>query len=107
MKSLLKQVGKHPIGTMLKGMGPTVAASLPPNTLNVLEGQTFFPNAIASPFMTALAQAFVIGAILCFVALFSQRLGAKNTFTRKKKFTKNKRECKDLRSCLFAAFFPH
>jgi EmrB/QacA subfamily drug resistance transporter len=75
-------LGYNPIGTLLQGMGPTVVASLPQNTLNVLTGQTFFPNAIASPFMTALTQAFIIAAILCFLAAaFSALRGKKYVYS--------------------------
>jgi EmrB/QacA subfamily drug resistance transporter len=75
-------LGYNPIGTLLRAMGPTVAASLPQNTLNILTGQTFFPNAIASPFMTALTQAFVIAAILCFLAaVFSALRGKKYVYS--------------------------
>ena len=45
-----------------------MASAIPTNTLNVLKGRSFFPNAIASPFMSALTTAFIIGAILCFAA---------------------------------------
>ena len=37
-------------------------------TINYLTGSTFFPNAISAPFMTALREAFIIGAIMCIVA---------------------------------------
>ena len=75
-------LGYNPIGTLLQAMGPTVTASLSQNTLNVLTGQTFFPNAIASPFMTALTQAFIIAAILCFLAaVFSALRGKKYVYT--------------------------
>jgi EmrB/QacA subfamily drug resistance transporter len=75
-------LGYNPIGTLLQAMGPTVTASLSQNTLNVLTGQTFFPNAIASPFMTALTQAFVIAAVLCFLAaVFSALRGKKYVYS--------------------------
>ena len=75
-------LGYNPIGTLLQAMGPTVTASLSQNTLNVLTGQTFFPNAIASPFMTALTQAFIIAAILCFLAaVFSALRGKKYVYS--------------------------
>ena len=78
-------LGYNPIGTMLKGMG-SIAAGLPQSTLNVLEGQTFFPNAIASPFMTALTTAFIFAAVLCFLAaLFSGLRGKKPILSRMKK----------------------
>ncbi len=71
-------LGYNPIGTMLKGMG-TLATSLPASTINTLESQSFFPNAISTPFMTALTTAFIFAAILCFIAaLFSALRGGKN-----------------------------
>jgi hypothetical protein len=36
--------------------------------MNYLTGSTFFPNAISSPFMTALREAFIIGAVMCVIA---------------------------------------
>jgi hypothetical protein len=63
---------------MLKSMG-SIAAGLPQSTLNVLEGQTFFPNAIASPFMTALTTAFIFAAVLCFLAALFSGLRGKKT----------------------------
>lgn len=71
-------LGYNPIGTLLQGMGP-LAAGLPDASRAVLEGQTFFPNAIAAPFMSALTIAFVIAAVLCFLAaVFSALRGPKN-----------------------------
>jgi hypothetical protein len=76
-------LGYNPIGTMLKGMG-TIATSLPPSTLNTLESQTFFPNAISSPFMSALTTAFIFAAVLCFAAaVFSALRGGKSVCKEK------------------------
>jgi MFS family permease len=75
-------LGYNPVGTILHTMGPTVAASLPQKTMNILTGQTFFPNAIASPFMSALTTAFIISALLCFLAaMFSALRGKKYVYT--------------------------
>jgi len=72
-------LGYNPIGTLLQTMNPTLVAALPQHTLTLLEGQTFFPNAIASPFMNALIIAFIIAAILCLMAaVFSALRGGKN-----------------------------
>jgi hypothetical protein len=71
-------LGYNPIGTLLQGMGPVVTASIPQHTLTVLKGQTFFPNVIASPFMNALTEAFVIAAVLCFTAAVFSALRGKN-----------------------------
>jgi EmrB/QacA subfamily drug resistance transporter len=72
-------LGYNPIGTLLQAMGP-IAASLPQSTLSTLTSTTFFPNAIANPFMTALSQAFLLAAVLCFMAaIFSALRGKKTT----------------------------
>jgi EmrB/QacA subfamily drug resistance transporter len=78
-------LGYNPVGTLLHSMGPTVAATIPQNTLNILTGQSFFPNAISTPFMTALTEAFIIAAVLCFVAAaFSALRGPKNGHSENK-----------------------
>ena len=71
-------LGYNPIGTMLKGMGP-IAAGLPQSTLNTLTSQTFFPNAISRPFMTALTTAFIFAAVLCLLAAGFSVLRGKKT----------------------------
>jgi MFS family permease len=72
-------LGYNPIRTLLQNMGPTVASSLPQNTLNTLTSQSFFPNAISGPFMTALTEAFIIAAVLCFAAAICSALRGKKT----------------------------
>jgi hypothetical protein len=76
-------LGYNPIGTLLQTMSPTVVATLPQHTITVLEGHTFFPNAIASPFMSALTTAFIIAGALCILAdVFSAMPGKKNHVMR-------------------------
>jgi EmrB/QacA subfamily drug resistance transporter len=77
-------LGYNPIRTLLQGMGPLVAG-LPQNTVDTLTSQTFFPNAIAAPFMTALTIAFIFAAILCFLAAVFSGLRGKNTSGEEKK----------------------
>ncbi|HSV48938.1 MAG TPA: MFS transporter, partial [Candidatus Acidoferrales bacterium] len=60
-------LGYNPINTILTMLG-SLASTLPPSTLSVLQGSTFFPMAIAGPFMSALTIAFIIAASLCFLA---------------------------------------
>ncbi len=75
-------LGYNPVGTLLQSMG-SAAATIPTNTVNILTGQTFFPNAIASPFMSAITTAFIIGAILCFIAAaFSALRGKKYLYEK-------------------------
>ncbi len=76
-------LGYNPVGTLLQSMGP-LAASLPSHTLNVLESQNFFPNAIAAPFMSALTQAFIIAAVLCLLAAVFSALRGQNYVYREK-----------------------
>jgi MFS family permease len=63
-------LGYNPIGTVLD----TLKISLSPATKGILESNTFFPNAISSPFMTALRLAFYVGAIMCFVGAICSAL---------------------------------
>jgi MFS family permease len=71
-------LGYNPIGTLLQSMGP-LASGLTDSSRALLEGQSFFPNAIAEPFMSALTIAFILAAILCFLAaVFSAFRGSRN-----------------------------
>jgi hypothetical protein len=65
------------IGTMLQALGPAVTSALPQNVLSVLTGQTFFPNAIETPFMGALGQTFLFAAVLCFLAAACSAMSGK------------------------------
>jgi len=62
-------LGYNPIGTVLDTLSKNgIPISLSKSTKLNLEGNTFFPNAISSPFMTALRLAFYVGALMCFAA---------------------------------------
>jgi len=70
-------LGYNPIKTIISNLPSYIP---PPSiqTSNILESNTFFPNAISSPFMTALRAALYVGAIMCFVgAGFSALRGQK------------------------------
>ena len=69
-------LGYNPMGTLLQGMGLT--NSLPQHTYDILTGQLFFPTTIANPFMIALREAFIIGAVLCFAAAVCSVLRGKS-----------------------------
>jgi hypothetical protein len=45
-----------------------MVSTIPKATVQYLTGKTFFPNAISPPFMAALKDAFIVGAIMCFAA---------------------------------------
>jgi EmrB/QacA subfamily drug resistance transporter len=84
-------LGYNPIGTMLQGLSPSLTVSLTPAAKDLLTGQTFFPNVIASPFMGALTIAFYIAAIMCFAAaVFSALRG--NKYVYKEKEIREKKE---------------
>ena len=72
-------LGYNPIGTLLQSMGPAVTSGLSASTYGTLTSQSFFPNAISGPFMTALTEAFVIAAVLCFAAAVCSALRGKKT----------------------------
>ena len=71
-------LGYNPVQTILNSLSPAMVSTIPKTTIQVLTGHTFFPNAISLPFMSALREAFVIGAIMCFMAaIFSALRGSK------------------------------
>ena len=61
-------LGYNPVATILHSLPASLVNSIPASTINYLQGPTFFPNAISAPFMTALREAFIIGAVLCIIA---------------------------------------
>ena len=71
-------LGYNPVRTILNSLSPAMVSTIPSTTIQVLTGGTFFPNAISSPFMSALREAFIIGAVMCFMAaIFSALRGGK------------------------------
>ena len=68
-------LGYNPIQSILTN--PQLAsavAQIPSSTLNYIEGQTFFPNAIAPSFISALDLSFYIGAALSLAAALASLL---------------------------------
>ena len=61
-------LGYNPVATILHTLPASVVSTIPTSTMNYLTGSTFFPNAISSPFMAALREAFIIGAVMCVIA---------------------------------------
>lgn len=68
-------LGYNPIGSILSSpqLAPVVN-QIPQSTISILEGNTFFPNAIAPAFMSALQLSFYIGAALSFGAAVASLL---------------------------------
>jgi len=74
-------LGYNPIQTILSTLPHSLVSSIPAAAVQQITANTFFPNAIASPFMTALREALIIGAIMCFVAaVFSMFRGGKYVY---------------------------
>jgi MFS family permease len=67
-------LGYNPVATILHTLPQSLVSSIPNATMNYLTGSTFFPNAISAPFMTALREAFIIGAIMCVLAALCSAL---------------------------------
>ena len=57
----------------------SVVSQIPQSTLTYLEGQTFFPNAIAPAFISALDLSFYIGAALSIAAAVASLLRGKTS----------------------------
>ena len=72
-------LGYNPMKTLLSAAPANATASLSNKTAAYIESNTWFPNAIAKPFLGALATAFYIGAILSII-------GAVASLMRGKKF---------------------
>lgn len=81
-------LGYNPINALVQSLG-SAASAIPVHTLDILTSQSFFPNAISNPFMSALKEAFVIGAIMCFAAAICSALrGKKFVYAEKGKAEK-------------------
>ena len=77
-------LGYNPVATILHTLPQSLVSTIPNATINYLTGSTFFPNAISGPFMTALREAFIIGAIMCVVAAVCSALrGGKYVYEQK------------------------
>ena len=78
-------LGYNPVATILHSLPASLVSTIPKATINYLTGSTFFPNAISSPFMTALREAFIIGAVMCVIAAVCSALrGAKYVYEKPK-----------------------
>jgi MFS family permease len=80
-------LGYNPVKTILNTLPASMVSSIPQTTINYLTGSTFFPNAISSPFMTALREAFIIGAIMCVLAAVCSALRGEKYINEKPKPT--------------------
>lgn len=69
-------LGYNPIGSLIPA---SVLGALPTATQSLLTGNSFFPNAIAPAFMSALHDAFYIGSALSYIAAASSWLGMRRT----------------------------
>ncbi len=70
-------LGYNPVATILNTLPATMLNNIPQTTITYLTGATFFPNAISSSFMTALREAFIIGAAMCVIAAICSALRGK------------------------------
>jgi EmrB/QacA subfamily drug resistance transporter len=61
-------LGYNPVATILQTLPASSLNAIPKATIGFLTGSSFFPNAISAPFMTALREAFIIGAAMCVIA---------------------------------------
>jgi hypothetical protein len=84
-------LGYNPIQTILGALPHSVISSIPTTAIQKLTQTTFFPNAIASPFINSLREALTAGAIMCFIAaILSIFRGGKYVYGQKEKKPKEK-----------------
>jgi MFS family permease len=62
-------LGFNPVTSILANVPASVVASIPADTLRTLQGNTFFPQAIAPAFMSALHVTFYIGLGISLIAM--------------------------------------
>ncbi|QKQ99056.1 MFS transporter [Metallosphaera tengchongensis] len=67
-------LGYNPVSAILSQLPASVASSIPSSVVSTITSNTWFPQAIAPAFMGALRTAFLIGAILAYVAAVSSAL---------------------------------
>ncbi len=70
-------LGYNPVASIITQLPHSVATSLSAQTVNVLTGLQWFPNAIAKSFMSSLHMAFYVGAGLAIVAAITSLLRGK------------------------------
>jgi EmrB/QacA subfamily drug resistance transporter len=70
-------LGYNPVATILQSFPASSLNAVPKATIDFLTGSSFFPNAISSPFMAALREAFIIGAAMCVIAAVCSALRGK------------------------------
>ena len=75
-------LGYNPITA---GLTPQLASSIPQNALTNLQNPTFFPNAIAPAFMSALRLTFYIGAGISLIAAVASALRGKHVVKTEQK----------------------
>jgi MFS family permease len=70
-------LGYNPIGSIISAMPANLQALLTPQTIATLTSLTWFPMAIATSFMSALADVFYVSAGLCLVAALASLMRGK------------------------------
>jgi EmrB/QacA subfamily drug resistance transporter len=85
-------LGYNPIQTMLGTLPHSVISSIPAAAIQKITQPTFFPNAIASPFMNSLREVFIVGAMMCFIAaILSMFRGGKYVYGQTENKPKEKK----------------
>ncbi|BDC17333.1 MFS transporter [Acidianus sp. HS-5] len=67
-------LGYDPVKSILSTLPQNVLSTIPPSAIATMEQRTWFPTAIAPAFMSALRDAFYVGAIMSFIAAITSAL---------------------------------
>ncbi|QKR00634.1 MFS transporter [Metallosphaera tengchongensis] len=70
-------LGYDPVKTILTSLPPSVVSQIPSSVIQLIEQRTWFPQAIAPSFMSAMREAFYFGALLSFIAAVTSAMRGK------------------------------
>ncbi|MBW9141970.1 MAG: MFS transporter, partial [Candidatus Aramenus sp.] len=82
-------LGYDPVKTVLSSLPQNVVASIPSSAITTMEQRTWFPTAIAPAFMSALRDAFYVGAAMSFIAAIASALRGRIQIAEKEEVNKN------------------
>ncbi|MEW9492405.1 MAG: MFS transporter [Candidatus Aramenus sulfurataquae] len=82
-------LGYDPVKTILSSLPQNIVASIPSSAITTMEQRTWFPTAIAPAFMSALRDAFYVGAAMSFIAAIISALRGRIQIAEKEEVNKN------------------
>ncbi|MBW9141670.1 MAG: MFS transporter [Candidatus Aramenus sp.] len=82
-------LGYDPVKTILSSLPQNIVASIPSTAITTMEQRVWFPTAIAPAFMSALRDAFYVGAGMSFIAAITSALRGRIQIAEEEKVNEN------------------